>query len=554
MGIELRPYQRDATSAVERYFETRDGNCILVLPTGAGKSVVQAAFCQNVLQHYPGERLLLLTHVKELVEQNADKLRALWPEAPIGIYSAALERRDTQAPITIATIQSCYRRGHEFGDIALVVIDECQLVPKSGEGMYRRLLSDLRQINPKLKAIGLTATPFRLDSGLLHQGEGAIFTDIAYEARISDLMRDGYLCPLTSKLGSSRADLARVHVRGGEYVAAELERAMDTNALVAGAVDEILALCADRNKWLLFCCGVDHARHVARELQDRGVLTGCVTGELAIPERDQILADFRTGRLRAITNVNVLTTGFDAPDIDAVILLRPTLSAGLYCQMVGRGMRLHPSKTNTLVLDFAGNLLRHGPIDRIRVRGAKEGGGVETAPMRECPNCKGLVLIAARTCEHCGHELAPRQARATHETRAAELPVLCGLEAGLHTVDVDDVTYAVHCKPGRPPSLRVNYRCGLMTYSEWVCLEHDGYARRKALGWWQRRAPTSGAVPDTVLEALRQAPALLRPRQIVVKLDGRYPEILAHKDLEPPNAPPSSGSGPREVALEHAVS
>lgn len=543
----LRPYQEAAVDSIYQYFAEHCGNCLLVLPTGSGKSVIQAAFIRDALEKYPDERVLLVSHVRELLEQNADKIRRVWPDAPIGIYSAGLKSRDTDEAITVAGIQSCYERAAEFGSISLVIIDECHLVPRRGAGMYRRFLQELEDINPKLKIIGMSATPYRLDSGLLHEGDGAIFTDVAFEAPVRELVDDGYLCPLVSKLGATRADLSDVRVRGGEYVAKELEETMDKQDLVSAAVDEVLELCADRGKWLVFCCGVEHAHHVEAELIRRGISTACVTGKTPNDERDTILDDFRGGTLRAVTNVNVLTTGFDAPDIDAIILLRPTLSTGLYCQMIGRGMRPHESKTNTLVLDFAGNILRHGPIDKIRVRSRAQGGGVETAPMRECPECQALIPISVRVCAECGYEFEPKPREPKHDTRAAELDVMSDGSSSTEIVEVDRVTYRLHRKAGKPPSLRVVYHQGISSYSEWVCLEHPGYPRQKAEAWWRRRANGTGPeVPETVSDALALTPTLYEPRRIAVDLSGPYPNIVGHHDLSPPKPPPAHPVPPND--------
>ena len=555
--MQLRPYQQDAIERIYSYFEEHDGNPVIVIPTAGGKSVVQAALIRRVLEQFPGQRFLLLTHVRELLEQNAEKLRALWPEAPVGIYSAGLKRRESGRQITIAGIQSCYRRAALFGSIDLIIIDECHRVPKRGEGMYRRFLKDLRAINPKLKVIGMSATPYRMGSGYLHKGENRIFTDIAYEAKIPELIKDGYLCPLVSKAGQTKVDLRNVHTRHGEFVQSELEAAMNKTQLINGAVDEMLKLCGepntDRQKWLVFCAGLSHAGNVCDQLNVRGIPAACVTGKTPGDERTQILDDFQRGRYRALTNVNVLTTGYDAPGIDAVIMLRPTQSAGLYYQMVGRGMRLHPVKDNALVLDFAGNIMRHGPVDKIKARDPGEAG---QAPLKECPSCQLLVAIAATQCPECGHTfpVAPKTSATGHDTRASDLPILSTGENSIHRIEVDRVSYPVHRKPGKPPSLRVNYHCGLATYSEWVCVEHQGYARRKAEQWWRRRlpkdllggqletrgikmAPPNGSgCPDSVEAALKQAEFLEVPKEIVVDISGKYANIIAHKNLAPAKA------------------
>ncbi len=397
--------------------------------------------------------------------------------------------------------------------------------------MYRRFLGELCSLNPKLKVVGMSATPFRLDSGLLHRGNGAIFTDVAYEASIGELVVDGYLCPLVSKLGAARADLEGVKVRGGEYVARDLEETMDTHELVAGAVDEILQLCSARDKRLLFCAGVSHAQHVCAELQSRGIEAACVTGQTSGDERERLLHDFRDGKLRAVSNVNVLTTGFDAPNIDAIVLLRPTKSTGLYCQMVGRGMRLHPSKDDTLVLDFAGNILEHGPIDRVRVDTGERESGVSTAPMRECPKCQALVFLAATSCSDCGAVFERRQ-KAKHQTRATEAEIMVGAVDRYQVVEVDAVSYVIHRKEGKPPSLRVNYHCGLTRYSEWVCFEHGGYAQEKAAQWWMTRS--TRPTPASTALALQESMWLRQPRQIVIDTQGRYTNIVEHRELRTP--------------------
>jgi DNA repair protein RadD len=528
--IQLRPYQSAAVRAVYDYFERRpEGNPLIVMPTGSGKAVVQAALLHDALTRYPRERFLLVSHVRELLVQNAEKLREVWPEAPIGIYSAGLQSRESTSAITIAGVQSAYKQAAAFGDIGLVVVDECHLVPKRAGGMYRRLLDGLRQVNPRLRVIGMSATPYRLDSGLLHEGPGAVFTGIAYEARISDLLAVGHLCPLVSRLGTTRADLRQVHTRAGEYVANELERAMNTEALVAGAVDEFIQLCADRHKWLVFCSGVEHAQRVCAELQTRGVAAACVTGTVSNAARDATLADFRSGRLRALVNVNVLTTGFDAPDIDAIILLRPTLSPGLYVQMVGRGLRPHDSKTNTLVLDYAGNTLRHGPIDQLRVRCRANGGGVMSAPVKECPACHLVLAAGTATCRECGWRFEALHRPARHEVHAADLAVLGGEQNGhMQVLDVDRVSYARHRKPGKPDSLRVTYRCGLLQYREWVCPEHPGLAGHHGRRWLLTRA---GRSITSVDEALARGAQFRVPRRITVDLSEFYPRVVAYHEL-----------------------
>ena len=178
--LTLRPYQQAAIASIYNYFEKESGNPLVVIPTAGGKSLVMAAFIEGVLKAWPDQRVLVVTHVRELIAQNHAEMLGLWPEAPAGIYSAGLGRRDARARILFAGIQSIHRRAYDVQQCDLVLIDEAHLIPGASDTMYRRFIDTLARLNPQLKVIGFTATPYRLDSGMLHEGKGALFTDIAY--------------------------------------------------------------------------------------------------------------------------------------------------------------------------------------------------------------------------------------------------------------------------------------------------------------------------------------------------------------------------------------
>jgi len=385
--MELRPYQRAAIDGITSYFEHMHGNPLVVMPTGTGKSVVIAGFVREAFEGWPDTRILMLTHVKELIAQNFAALIRSWPEAPAGIYSAGLNKRDIGAQILFAGIQSIAKKAYHVQRCDLVLIDEAHLIGRGDAGMYRKFLSDLHQINPQLKVIGFTATPYRMDSGMLHHGEGRIFTDIAYEAKILEMFEAGYLSPVTTNPTTTTLDITGVGTRGGEFIAGQLEKAVMAGDQTALAVQEIVTLGRDRGSWLAFCTGVDHAIQVRDEIRKHGIDCETVTGETPPAERDRMLRAFKAGKLRALTNANVLTTGFDAPGVDLIALMRPTKSVGLYVQMIGRGTRLAEGKEDCLVLDFAGNVTLHGPIDKIDVQKNAKTAGDGEAPKKECPQC-----------------------------------------------------------------------------------------------------------------------------------------------------------------------
>ena len=520
--ITLRPYQREALDALYSYFEHNGGNPLLSLPTGSGKGVIIAAFVQEVFAQWPRSRILVLTHVKELIEQNFLQLMRLWPEAPAGIFSAGLHRRDIGDAITFAGIQSVYRAAHELGSYDLILIDEAHLLAPKGEGMYRTFLAAMHTLNPATKIIGLTATPYRLGHGLLHEGEGALFTDIAYEVPIRDLITAGHLAPLTTAPVRERLHAEGIAKRNGEFVPGALQDAVDQAPVTQAACAEIVALGADRRAWLLFCAGVRHATHVRDELLRLGIPTALVTGETPAAERAGIIRDYRAGSLRALVNVDVLTTGFDVPHVDCVAMLRPTQSPGLYLQICGRGMRTAPGKTDALVLDFAGNVARHGPVDDVRPPRAPRGQPGGDAPHKKCSQCGAKMHPKSAYCADCGYVFPDE---AAHEATASAQPILRA-EAEVMRYRELEVRYRRHEKPDAPLSLRVEYYAGMRVVArEWVCLEHQGYARTKARLWWKRHAGPQNEPPETIDEALDRTAELAVPSEILVDETQQYPEI-----------------------------
>lgn len=526
--IELRPYQRAAVDSIYSYFTRWDGNPLVVLPTGTGKSVVIAEFIRGAYEQWPDTRVVMLTHVRELIAQNFAALVRNWPEAPAGIYSAGLGRKDINANIICAGIQSIYKNAYKVQRADLVIVDEAHLIPRDATTMYGKFLSDLKQINPHLKIIGFTATPFRMDSGLLHRGEGAMFSAIAYEMSILEAIEQGYLSEVIPKQTKAQLDVTGVGTRGGEFIASELEKAVDIDHVTQAAVTEIIEHGRDRGSWLIFCAGVDHARHVAEAIRARGVSAETITGDTPPPERDRIISAFKSGQIRALTNMSVLTTGFDAPGVDLIGMLRPTKSAGLFVQMIGRGTRLANGKDNCLLLDFAGNTARHGPVDRIKVS-SPAGKGEGDAPIKTCPECATIVYAGVRQCPTCDFEFPPPELKITE--RAATDAVL-STQIKDEWVDVSGVEYDEwEGKNGKPNTMRVVYRTGLggaVGVSEWCCPAHSGYARQKFCQWWSRRAPGQ-PVPMTVASALAASESLPVPKKICVRPVGKFKEITGYE-------------------------
>ncbi|MBI1373334.1 MAG: DEAD/DEAH box helicase [Phycisphaera sp.] len=546
-AITLRPYQAEAIGAVYEHLRTRDDNPCVVIPTAGGKTPVMATICRDAVQQWDG-RVLILAHVKELLEQAVDKLHAMAPDLwhQIGVYSAGLKSRDTDHPIIVAGIQSVYRRAAELDRFDLILIDEAHMIPPSGDGMYQQFLRDAKVVNPNVRLIGLTATPYRMTTGTIcAPAPDGLLNHVCYEVGVRQLIVQGYLCPLKTKAGRRKADFESLHLRGGEFIAGEVEALMDDDSLVRSACREIVDHTQDRHSVLIFAAGVQHALHVQRVLGEIGHDCGFVCGDTLPFERGETLERFKNGELQYLVNVNVLTTGFDAPNIDCVAMLRPTNSPGLYYQMVGRGFRLHPSKENCLVLDFGGNILRHGPVDALQVKDPGSGNG--EAPAKECPQCNALIHAAYAVCPECGHEFPPPK-REQHDRQASTAGIISG-EVTETEHEVQDIFYSAHVKrdapEGHPRTLRIDYRVGFNDHrSEWVCVEHPlgSYARQKAEVWWHARSndpcPTDA---DEAVE-LAEAGALAHVHGITVRhVSGeKYDRIV---DYQLGDRPPAVTAG-----------
>ena len=511
--MELRYYQRESIAACYAYFAHNPSrNPCIVLPTGAGKTHVIVQVCRDV-QKWQG-RVLVIAHVKELLEQTATKLRAV-DGLDVGVYSASLKQRDTESDVLVAGVQSIYKRGFELAGsrpFNVVIVDEAHRIPVEGDGMYVQLLNDLKQTNPRLRVIGLTATPYRTSDGYVCSDDHFL-NDVCYEAGIKELIAGKYLCELSSKRSACEIDMTGVRTSGGDYVQSEMESRFVGDDKVGPAVAEILKLTADRNKVLIFCCGIGHASEVAFHLDQAGQKVRIVTSQH--DGRDGSIEAFKHGDCKYLVNVNVLTEGFDATAIDSVVLLRATISPGLYYQMVGRGLRTDQAKQNCLVLDYGGNIKRHGTIDNLKIK-AKQVGEAGEAPVKCCPECNEMVHAGLRLCTVCGFEfpLPPPN----HEHTASTDSVLAEVKTEEH--EIDNVSYQVHTKrnaPEAPKTMRVSYWLGVNSIcDEWVCVEHTGFAFEKAYAWWFARSKTK--IPATAEEAVALAKQGVLAMPSVIKI------------------------------------
>lgn len=426
MTIALRPHQIAAADAVEEAFRRGVNRPLLDICVGGGKSIIYGELARRAWEER-GERSIIGAHRSELVEQNAKAAISLGVQT--GINSATLEQRDWRTPAVSCQIQSVFRSAQSFGPIGLFCGDEAHLWPHSEAGMFRELHRNLGY--PRL--VGGSGTPFRLQGGSLVEGEGAPFDEVVYRYSIMDGIRDGYLVPPYSVPVDDRIDPSKLRIKAGEYTGASSDAQMI--ALMDNHIAQMLHYGASRRSWLVFEASTKSAIAMAARMNEWGIPTGLVLGSKSKADdinRRRVTEQLRSGQLRAIVNLDCLTTGFDVQEIDMLVCRRRTKSLSLWIQIVGRLLRtiggniaasIAAGKADGLLLDFADNVSEFGPLDFIRPRETKSslvsceccGKRNQAAaarcwscdePMTKlCPACLEPVEKGVMDCPRCGHDM-----------------------------------------------------------------------------------------------------------------------------------------------------
>ena len=565
----LRDYQ---DYAVEKgMYALAQPNCatIIAAPTGVGKSLMIAGLVKRIYERYPNypHKVLVLTHVKELIEQNHEKLLAYWPHAVAGIYSAGLKRKEMFMPITFAGIASVHRLAEDFGKVDIVIIDECHLIPNKGNGMYLSFLRALKVLNPNLRILGLTATPYRVGLGLLTDGE--LFNDICCDMTgleaFNWFIDEGYLAPLIPYKTDVAFDPKGMKTVAGDYSLSDLDDHINTGDKNYAVVKEIIDKGQNRNHWLVFGVSIDHVEKMAGIFDSLGIASTFIHSKMSDGERDQRILDFKQGKYKVLINNGILTTGFDMPHLDLIAVVRMTKSPGLWVQILGRGTRPDytsgydlstkegrlaaigaSEKRDCLVLDFGGNTARLGAINDVAIpnKKGKKGGG---SLIRLCEGCGKVYLhISKVQCPECGH-IHERNPEGKLNENADEKELIRKkrepkVEEPPEEVEfkVNFITYTEHQgKNGRPNSVLCTYHCGVRTFTEYLCFSHDNFARTKARAVWRQRVSfTTNAdkpAPDSTVEALARIDEMRVPTKITVVVNKPFQPIVSYsfdQDLE----------------------
>lgn len=514
MKFEKRAYQ---DQCIKHWYKALlDGfNPVVAVPTGAGKTVILCGLIDRYIEQYPDRTVLIISHTQEIILQDYAALLEFFPEFGCGIYCASLHRKEHRK-ITVASINSVYKLKSFKPD--LVLIDEVHTVNHKNTGMYRTFLKNMPQIG------GMSATIFRTGHGYIHKGKGALFNNLAYDLtsirNFNTLVKDKYLTKLISKSTNMEMDSSKVKKSAGDYNIKSLATVHDKDEITETAIIETIKYGKNYKKWLVFAIDTDHASHISECFNKHGIKADELHTKMK-GNRNEVIENFKTGSLRALVSVGMVTTGFDAPNVDLIVLLRPTMSSVLHVQMVGRGLRVAPGKNHCLVLDFAGNTLRLGPINNPIIPKKKGESKEGAAPAKTCPKCKAINFAMAKFCEVCNHEFVFKT-KLTANAGTEEI-----VTKGSMWKKVAKVHYAIHQKPFSPDSLKVTYVCGLRSFTEWICLNHHGYAKQKADNWVLHRDPGCGVY--STLNVFNRQKYLKKPKSIRIDTTGPYPSIVETK-------------------------
>lgn len=406
--MDLRPYQMEAIDALLLFYlqqGTSSGLC--VLPTASGKTIIFSEFIRQLVEIKPETRVLILGHTQEVVAQNADKLRSIWPQVDIGVCCAGLGRKEIKA-ITSASRDTVYGEISQYPQWDLVIVDEAHLISPDEMTRYQKILASIRLFSSAVKVIGFTATPFRtLHGKIFGKQESAFFTSLIFRRRIDELVNSGYICPVHAVTVDEAgvADTSAVRATKKDFNAKDLEKVTAIQRLVENIVADWHCKTSGKLPTVFYASSVAQGEIFEQLLAEQGFHYPLITARTSKQDRVTILDDFDTGRLDGIVNVATLTTGWDAPRLACIVLARPTLSAALFMQIVGRGLRLHKGKTETLLLDYGQNLSRFGVIERVRPVMENRREFWDTEQVSVCPDCDSIVSAYQLDCPFCTEPL-----------------------------------------------------------------------------------------------------------------------------------------------------
>lgn len=519
--MQDRWYQTEAQDKTLVYidkFPTK--HPLIVCPTGAGKSRILSNLAAALAN--TGARVLIVSHVEDILTQDEAALLYTLPREIVGVYASSLNRRERKI-VTVASIQSIYKKYNLFSGYKYIIVDEAHTIPLSGNGMYRQLISGIENC----VVIGLTATPFRLGSGYLVEGDDALFNDIVFDVPVERLIKEGYLSPLLSKSPTAQLDTDSLKTVAGDFSKKDMSDQLDQFQISEKIISDLVAYRDKYKSWILFAIDIAHCEHITTLLQDNGIKASLVHSKQKKVERRANIADFKAGRIQALVSVATLTTGFDHPAIDLVGIIRPTQSPVLHIQMIGRGLRIAEGKSHCLILDFAGNIPRLGPINDVHIAMKRKGKSKKMSPsIRTCLKCRTHVPLSALSCYECGYVFPPPPSKLNEQSGLQPIVLEDKTKEklnGWHPVVY--VSYSSFMSRNKNLSMRVAYTLGnKMVVYEYI----NPFAKTKSgynnVNWWKFR--TDIPLPTSINGMVSKAENLSKPKVLKLNFSCQYPQII----------------------------
>lgn len=548
MEVVLRDYQIRALEKLHNEIQCKN-ILLLQAATGAGKTVIIVRLINRYIQDHPTRTFLILMHKQELVSQFVkafEKFSDVHKE-DIGIACSSYSPTvNLFKRITIASVQTLYNRMNEFPGADLVVIDETHRVSANeDDSQYSALLSTLRANRPDHRVIGVTATAMRLGHGYIYgdscrPGKTNFFPELTHRITYQELLDGGYLMKLTGRIASDKSitdDLKSVAVNG-DYNLGQLGDVMTKAIHIQSAVDGFEQYGSHHQSVCVFACTIAHCEALVDAFISRGYSAVSIHSKLSPIERESNLAAWQSGEVRLAVSVNILVEGFDFPALSCLVFCRPTKSATLFIQAVGRILRKAEGKEEALLIDLTDNTRTFGlDLDKPMFKVPGESSG--EAPYKICPGdkhdgtvCGQSVHASLKYCPGCGYEFPVDEAIEAKIGKLEKVEFNKVPEPEEYTVT--HVEYYPHDSRATGKKLiKVEYQCGMMLrFHEWVCLPdyYSGYAVDKARDWWEDRSDEP--FPDSVDEFMFLEDTLIKPASVVVVKEGKYYKVKKCKFVE----------------------
>lgn len=541
----LRPYQIDTLDVLHDAIQDRD-ILLLQAATGAGKTAMIVRMIQRYFNSDSSRTFLIVMHKQELIQQFMASFKKFTsiPVADIGIACKGLSSKVvTDRRITIASVQTLVNQLNVYGGADLVVVDETHRIGHDDNSQYKVLLNKLREYKPDHKVIGVTATAYRLGHGMIYgdeckAGRDNFFPDLTHRVLYSDLVRDGYLMPLKGFVacdGDTAEELSNATMTSGEYNMLDAGRIMTRH--ISSAVDAFEKYGADHKSVAVFACTIDHATRLSEEFSSRGHSACVIHSKLSAIERDYNLKEWQSGRIKIAVSINVLVEGFDHPGLSCLVMCRPTKSPVVFVQAIGRVLRVHEEKSESLLIDLTSNVMEFGlDLDNPRFTIPSGMDGKGEAPVKICPGnnedgtaCGMSLHPATMVCHYCGYEYPVVEMEAS-VSKMKEVN-FNGEEEPPEWYDVMGMSTSIHTSKEGKQLLKVSLQVGSGFYGSksvnvWICLRdyYKGFAVDKGEEKWNEFSEEP--FPDNVEEAEFLSGTFKVPSRALCSKKDRFLELI----------------------------